>query len=141
MIESLLDIKQVSSRFNRQVVSEPFSAGDFKVRYLEDKPEERYRVVRWVPDRPTAGYSNASPLETADMAVTFMENEPHTGRQALTTERSPEWARFGRWFWSQAPDALMNDLLPAWAYRERMTQQSARTNTSSNCGAPEHAGP
>jgi hypothetical protein len=75
-------------------------------RYLEDKPEERYRIVRWAPDPVDRRLFEYFPtLEMADMAVTVIEKEPNTGRQALTTERSPEWARFEQWFWSQAPYA------------------------------------
>jgi hypothetical protein len=111
------------------------------VRYLEDKPEERYRVVRWAPDPADRRLFEYFPtLEIADMAVTFIENEPHTGRQALTAERSPEWARFERWFWSQAPDALVLDSLPAWAYRERMTRQSFRAAAAVGGGVHAPAG-
>lgn len=93
------------------------------VRCLADKPGERYRVVRWAPDSQDRRlFAYFSTLEMADMAVTFMESEPNTGRQALTIERSPEWARFERWFWSQASDRLVSQSLPAWAYRERMTR-------------------
>lgn len=94
------------------------------VRRLDDKPREQYRVVRWAPESADRRLFEYFPtLELADMAVTFMEKEPHTGRQALTAERSAEWARFERWFWSQAPDHLANDFMPGWAYRERMTRQ------------------
>lgn len=95
------------------------------VRHLPERPDHKYRVVRWAPrseDRRLFEYLPS--LEAADMAVTFMGEEPSTGRIALTTERSPEWARFERWFWSQASDRLAADGLPAWAYRERMAQRA-----------------
>jgi hypothetical protein len=82
--------------------------------------------VRWAPrseDRQLFEYFPT--LEMADMAVTFMDKEPDTGRSALRSERSLEWARFERWFWSQAPDRLVNECLPAWVYRDRMTRRPA----------------
>lgn len=50
------------------------------VRHLEDKPDERYRFVRWVPDPIDRQLFEDFPtLEMADMAVPFKESEPHTG--------------------------------------------------------------
>ena len=91
------------------------------VRLLPDKPEAKYRVVRWAPlpeDRRLFEYFPT--LEAADMSVTFMEKEPSTGRVALTTARSPEWARFERWFWSQASERLLLEMTPQWLFRERL---------------------
>ena len=90
------------------------------IRHLADKPQDRYRVVRWAPDPIDRRLFEYFPsLEMADMAVTFMEKEPRTGRQELTAERSPEWAHFERWFWSQAPDRLVQESIPGWVHRER----------------------
>lgn len=91
------------------------------VRYLPEKPDDRYRVVRWAPlaeDRRLFEYFPT--LEKADMAVTFMEREPSTGRAALTTARSPEWARFERWFWTQASERMRLEMTPQWLYREQL---------------------
>ena len=96
------------------------------VRHLDQKQDDSYRVVRWAPqsaDRRLFEYFPS--LEMADMAVTFMEAEPDTGRQALTTERSPEWARFERWYWLNASDRLLTDYLPAWAVRDRLVRRPA----------------
>lgn len=93
------------------------------VRYLPDKPSARYRVVRWAPapeDRRLFEYFLT--LEQADMAVTFMELEPSTNTKPLTDERSPEWGRFERWFWSQAPELFALEAMPAWIHRQRMTR-------------------
>jgi hypothetical protein len=84
------------------------------VRYLEDKGEERYRMARWQQDPADRRlFVYFSTPEMADMAVRVMESEPHTGRQAITTECSPEWGRFERWFWPQTREALVRDFLPA----------------------------
>ena len=57
------------------------------MRYLPDKPAERYRVVRWAPDPIDRRLFEYIPtLEMADMSVTFMEREPDTARPALTYE-------------------------------------------------------
>ena len=62
------------------------------VRYLENKPDTPYRVVRWAPnpaDRRLFEYFRS--LETADMAVTVIDGEPDTGRTVLSSDRSPDW--------------------------------------------------
>jgi hypothetical protein len=95
------------------------------VRYIKDKPDSPYRVVRWAPDpgdRRLFEYFRS--LEMADMAVTFIDGEPNTGRTALSSERSPEWGRFERWFWSQAPERLIRESLPSWVYKERLAQHA-----------------
>ena len=94
------------------------------VRYLENKPDTPYRVVRWAPD-PTDRrlFEYFRSLEMADMAVTFTDGEPDTGRTVLSFDRSPEWGRFERWFWSQAPEQLIRESLPSWAYKERLAQR------------------
>jgi hypothetical protein len=97
------------------------------VRYLDDAPSgAQYRVVRWAPrshDRRLFEYFPS--LEKADMAVTFVDAEPSTGNQALTSARSSEWGRFERWFWSQAEERLVRESAPAWFYRERLAVRSA----------------
>jgi hypothetical protein len=46
------------------------------VRYLDDKPDNRYRVVRWAPDPVDRRlFEYFSSLEMADMAVTFVGTE------------------------------------------------------------------
>ena len=71
------------------------------VRHLENKPDTPYPVVRWAPDpadRRLFEYFRS--LETADMAVTVIDGEPDTGRTGLSSDRSPDWGSFERWFWS-----------------------------------------
>lgn len=58
------------------------------------------------------------------MAVTFIGGEPDIGRIALSSTRSPEWGRFERPFWSQAPERLIRESLPSWAYKERLAQRA-----------------
>ena len=71
------------------------------VRYLENKPDTPYRVVRWAADPVDRRlFECFRSLETADMAVTVIDGEPDTGRTVLSSDRSPEWGRFERWFWS-----------------------------------------
>jgi hypothetical protein len=95
------------------------------VRCLPGKLGDNYRVVRWTPrseDRRLFEYFPT--LEKADMAVTFTGPEPTPPHTALTVERSGEWAKFERWFWSQAPVRLVLVALPPWAHHEaRMTRQ------------------
>jgi hypothetical protein len=96
------------------------------VRYLDDAPSgAQYRVVRWAPrseDRRLFEYFPS--LEKADMAVTFIDRDPVTGRVALTSERSPEWGRFERWFWAQASERLVREAAPSWIFRERLVRQA-----------------
>ena len=95
------------------------------IRHIENKPDSPYRVVRWAPDpadRRLFGYFRS--LELPDMAVTFIDGEPDTGRIALSSTRSPEWGKFERWFWSQAPERLIRECLPSWAYKERMARRT-----------------
>ena len=42
----------------------------------------------------------------------------------LSSDRSPDWGGFERWFWSQAPDRLIRESLPSWAYKERLAQRA-----------------
>jgi hypothetical protein len=97
------------------------------VRYLDNAPSGgQYRVVRWAPrseDRRLFEYFPS--LEKADMAVTFIDRDPVTGSTALTSERSPEWGRFERWFWSQASERLIHEAAPAWLFRERLVRRTA----------------
>ena len=89
------------------------------VRHLLDKPGDNYRVVRWASrseDRRLFEYFPT--LEKADMAVTFTGPEPRPLHTALSEGRSPEWGRFERWFWSQAPEAFRLEAMPAWAHQE-----------------------
>jgi hypothetical protein len=60
----------------------------------------------------------------ADMAVTFIDGEPDTGRTTLTFDRSLEWANFERWYWSKAPERLIREALPSWVYKERLAQRT-----------------
>lgn len=93
------------------------------VRELPERAGNRYRVVRWAPrseDRRLFDYF--STLEQADMAVTFMGAEPTRAAMTLSDERSPEWGRFERWFWSQASERLLYDMRPAWLTADTMTQ-------------------
>ena len=95
------------------------------IRYLRNKPDTPYRVVRWAPDpadRRLFEYFRS--LEMADMAVTFTDGETNTGRTVLSSDRSPEWGRFERWFWSQASERLIRESLPSWAYKERLAQRA-----------------
>jgi len=98
------------------------------VRYLPDKPADRYRVVRWAPrseDRRLFEYFPS--LEMADMAVTFLGEEPSTSRTALSDQRSGDWARFERWFWSQATERFKLEAMPAWAHQEVRQQRDHAT--------------
>lgn len=75
--------------------------------------------MRWAPrseDRRLFEYFPT--LEKADMAVTFTGPEPRPVHNALSDARSPEWARFERWFWLQAPEDFRLAAMPAWAHRE-----------------------
>jgi hypothetical protein len=84
------------------------------VREIPNRPN-RYRVVRWAPrseDRRLFEYFPS--LELADMAVTFVGREPDAGITRLSTERSPEWARFERWFWSQCSERIQLEMRPPW---------------------------
>ncbi len=86
------------------------------IRELPNRPN-RYRVVRWAPlseDRRLFEYFTS--LEQADMAVTFLGREPDAGITRLTSERSPEWGRFERWFWSQTSERMLLEMRPAWLY-------------------------
>jgi len=60
------------------------------VRYLENKPDTPYWVVRWAPnpaDRRLFEYFRS--LEMADMAVTFIDGEPDTGPPASPPIAAP----------------------------------------------------
>jgi len=85
------------------------------VRELSERPQNRYRVVRWAPrseDRRLFEYLPS--LEQADMAVTFVRREPDSGVTMLSSERSPEWGRFERWFWSQTSERMLLEMRPHW---------------------------
>lgn len=93
------------------------------VRVIPERPTAHYRVVRWAPrseDRRLFDYFRS--LEHADMAVTFMGAEPTRAATSLSDERSPEWGRFERWFWSQASERLLYDMRPVWLTNDLMTQ-------------------
>lgn len=58
------------------------------------------------------------------MAVSFIDVEPDTGSLIPSLSRSPDWGRFERWFWAQAPEHLIRESLPSWAYKERLAQRA-----------------
>jgi hypothetical protein len=93
------------------------------VRQIPEKQDANYRVVRWAPrseDRRLFDYFRN--LELADMAVTFIGAEPSRAAIPLVDERSPEWGRFERWFWSQASQRLLYEMRPIWFTADTITQ-------------------
>lgn len=98
------------------------------IRELPARTQDRYRIVRWAPlseDRRLFGYFRS--LEQADMAVTFMGGEPDVGITRLSLERSPEWGRFERWFWSQASERMLLEMRPQWLTQEAIAHGAETT--------------
>lgn len=64
-------------------------------------------------------------------AVTFVGRKPTGEHTALSDARSPDWRRFERSFWPQAPEQLRLEAMPAWLIKRPGCGANARTSDPS----------